>query len=399
MISDKVNFTNNQGQQLVGKVNLPVDQKPHNFVIFAHCFTCTKNLIAIRNISNALTNYGFGVLRFDFAGLGESEGDFAETNFSGNIEDLIAAADFLKENYTAPSLLIGHSLGGAAVLFAASKIESIKAVSTIAAPSDPMHVKKLLQDSVEEISKKGHATVLLSGRPFTIKKQFLDDLENKSLMDVVANLRKPLLVLHSPQDTLVKINNAEEIYKAAFHPKSFISLDQADHLLSKKEDSLYVGEVIGGWASRYVDIPEAAKLSTQDEVVASLSHEDNFLTQMKVGSHYMLADEPISAGGNNFGPNPYELVTAGLSACTSMTLHMYAKRKKWDLQKVNVHISHTKEEVEDGLKQDVFTRHIEMQGELDEKQRKRLIEIANKCPVHKTLHQGSKVVTLEKKCI
>lgn len=399
MISDKVNFTNNQGQQLVGKVNLPVDQKPHNFVIFAHCFTCTKNLIAIRNISNALTNYGFGVLRFDFAGLGESEGDFAETNFSGNIEDLIAAADFLKENYTAPSLLIGHSLGGAAVLFAASKIESIKAVSTIAAPSDPMHVKKLLQDSVEEISKKGYATVLLSGRPFTIKKQFLDDLENKSLMDIVANLRKPLLVLHSPQDTLVKIINAEEIYKAAFHPKSFISLDQADHLLSKKEDSLYVGEVIGGWASRYVDIPEAAKLSTQDEVVASLSHEDNFLTQMKVGSHYMLADEPISAGGNNFGPNPYELVTAGLSACTSMTLHMYAKRKKWDLQKVNVHISHTKEEVEDGQKQDVFTRHIEMQGELDEKQRKRLIEIANKCPVHKTLHQGSKVVTLEKKCI
>lgn len=399
MKSDKVNFTNEQGQELAGKISLPVDQKPHNFVIFAHCFTCTKNLIAIRNLSNALTNHGFGVLRFDFAGLGESEGDFAETNFSGNIQDLIAAANYLKEKHTAPRLLIGHSLGGAAVLFAASKIESIKAVATIAAPSEPMHVKNLIQDSVEEISEKGQAQVSLGGRPFTIKKQFLDDLENNSLLDLVADLRKPLLILHSPQDRVVTINNAEELFKAAFHPKSFISLDQADHLLSKKEDSLYVGEVIASWASRYVEIPEVIELNTTDEVVASLAQEDNFLTRMKVGSHYMLADEPLNVGGNDFGPNPFELVTAGLSACTSMTLHMYAKHKEWDLQKVNVHISHSKEEVEEGTKQDVFTRHIEIQGELDKKQRKRLIEIANKCPVHKTLTQGSKVVTLEKECL
>lgn len=399
MKSDKVNFTNEQGQELAGKISLPVDQKPHNFVIFAHCFTCTKNLIAIRNLSNALTNHGFGVLRFDFAGLGESEGDFAETNFSGNIQDLIAAANYLKEKHTAPRLLIGHSLGGAAVLFAASKIESIKAVATIAAPSEPMHVKNLIQDSVEEISEKGQAQVSLGGRPFTIKKQFLDDLENNSLLDLVADLRKPLLILHSPQDRVVTINNAEELFKAAFHPKSFISLDQADHLLSKKEDSLYVGEVIASWASRYVEIPEVIELNTTDEVVASLAQEDNFLTRMKVGSHYMLADEPLNVGGNDFGPNPFELVTAGLSACTSMTLHMYAKHKEWDLQKVNVHISHSKEEVEEGTKQDVFTRHIEIQGELDKKQRKRLIEIANKCPVHKTLTQGSKVITLEKECL
>lgn len=399
MKSDKVNFTNEQGQELAGKISLPVDQKPHNFVIFAHCFTCTKNLIAIRNLSNALTNHGFGVLRFDFTGLGESEGDFAETNFSGNIQDLIAAANYLKEKHTAPRLLIGHSLGGAAVLFAASKIESIKAVATIAAPSEPMHVKNLIQDSVEEISEKGQAQVSLGGRPFTIKKQFLDDLENNSLLDLVADLRKPLLILHSPQDRVVTINNAEELFKAAFHPKSFISLDQADHLLSKKEDSLYVGEVIASWASRYVEIPEVIELNTTDEVVASLAQEDNFLTRMKVGSHYMLADEPLNVGGNDFGPNPFELVTAGLSACTSMTLHMYAKHKEWDLQKVNVHISHSKEEVEEGTKQDVFTRHIEIQGELDKKQRKRLIEIANKCPVHKTLTQGSKVVTLEKECL
>ena len=300
MKSDKVNFTNEQGQELAGKISLPVDQKPHNFVIFAHCFTCTKNLIAIRNLSNALTNHGFRVLRFDFTGLGESEGDFAETNFSGNIQDLIAAANYLKEKHTAPRLLIGHSLGGAAVLFAASKIESIKAVATIAAPSEPMHVKNLIQDSVEEISEKGQAQVSLGGRPFTIKKQFLDDLENNSLLDLVADLRKPLLILHSPQDRVVTINNAEELFKAAFHPKSFISLDQADHLLSKKEDSLYVGEVIASWASRYVEIPEVIELNTTDEVVASLAQEDNFLTRMKVGSHYMLADEPLNVGGNDF---------------------------------------------------------------------------------------------------
>ncbi|MDT0293983.1 alpha/beta fold hydrolase [Mesonia ostreae] len=398
MKSDKVNFTNKQGQELVGKISLPVDQKPHNFVIFAHCFTCTKNLIAIRNLSNALTSHGFGVLRFDFAGLGESEGDFAETNFSGNIQDLIAAANYLKEKHIAPSLLIGHSLGGAAVLFAASMIDSVTAVATIGAPSEPIHVKNLIQDSVEEISEKGHAKVSLGGRPFTIKKQFLDDLENNSLLELVADLRKPFLILHSPQDRVVTIENAEKLFKAAFHPKSFITLDQADHLLSRKEDSLYVGEVIASWASRYVEIPEIVELDTKDEVVASLAKEDNFLTRMKVGSHYMLADEPLSVGGNDFGPNPFELVTAGLSACTAMTLHMYARRKEWDLQNVHVHISHTKERTGDiGPKQDVFTRHIEMKGELDVEQREKLIEIANKCPVHKTLHQTSKVVTFEKK--
>lgn len=399
MKSGKVNFKNHQNQQLAGKIALPLDQDPHNFVIFAHCFTCTKNLLAIKNVSNALTSQGFGVLSFDFTGLGESDGEFAETNFSGNVQDLIAAADFLKENYKAPTLLVGHSLGGAAVYFAANEIESITAIATIGAPSEPVHVKKLLQDSVEEISQNGVANVLLSGRPFTIKKQFLDDLENQSLLDLVAKQKKAILVLHSPQDATVSINNAEEIYKAAFHPKSFVSLDGADHLLSNKKDSLYVGKVIANWASRYVEIPQQAKLSTKDEVVSSLSKEDNFLTQMKVGSHYMVADEPTDIGGNDYGPNPYELVAAGLAACTSMTLQLYAKRKEWDLQKVEVHISHTKEEVEEEVLKDVFTRHIVMHGELDEKQRKRLIAIANKCPVHKTLHQGSKVVTVERESL
>jgi len=338
------------------------------------------------------------VLRFDFTGLGESEGEFADTNFSGNVEDLVAAARFLEEEYIAPSLLVGHSLGGAAVLFASALLKSVKAVATIGAPSEPVHVKNLLQESMEEITKKGHAKVSLGGRPFTIKKQFLDDLENNSLLELVADLRKPLLILHSPQDNVVEIENAEKLFKAAFHPKSFITLDKADHLLSSNADSSYVGEVIASWASRYLEIPKAIELDTKDEVVATLAKQDKFATYMKVGSHYMLADEPLSVGGNDYGPNPYELVNAGLAACTAMTLHMYARRKEWDLQRVHVHVSHKKERTGDiGPKQDVFTRHLEINGNLDDKQHKRLVEIANKCPVHQTLHQESKVVTFEKK--
>ena len=262
----KVSFKNKDEVQLAGRLELPLNQKPHNFVIFSHCFTCTKNLTAVKNIGHALTNAGFGVLRFDFTGLGESEGDFENTNFSGNVEDLVEAADFLKNNYTAPTLLIGHSLGGAAAIFAASKIESIKTVAVINSPSHPSHVKHLLKDSTHEINKNGKAKVNLGGIDFTIKKQFLDDLENKSLIDVVSNFNRALLILHSPQDTTVAIKNAEEIYSAACHPKSFVSLDGADHMLSKKEDSLYVGEVIAGWASRYVEIPPKEAIKSKSRV-------------------------------------------------------------------------------------------------------------------------------------
>src|SRR5690554_1528898 len=257
---EKVSFKNKDKEQLAGRLELPLDQKPHNFVIFAHCFTCTKNLTAIRNVSRALTSSGFGVLRFDFTGLGESEGDFENTNFSGNVDDLIVAAEFLKENYAAPTLLIGHSLGGAAALFAAARLPYIKAVAVINSPSHPSHVMHLLKDSETEINKHGKARVNLGGVDFTIKKQFLDDLENKLLQDVVRDFRKALLILHSPQDTVVGIKNAEEIFIAARHPKSFVSLDGIDHLLSKKEHSQYVGKVIAGWASHYVSI------SPQEEV-------------------------------------------------------------------------------------------------------------------------------------
>ncbi len=400
MSLSKVTFTNPEGQTLSGRLELPADQHPHNFVLFAHCFTCNKNLGAVRNISRGLTSQGFGVLRFDFTGLGESEGDFADTNFSGNVEDLISAADFLAKEYQAPTLLVGHSLGGAASIFAAAEIDSIKAVATVGAPSNPKHVKHLLQSSIPEIETHGKAVVNLSGRDFTIKKQFLDDLETKSLPEIAKNLGKALLVMHSPQDTTVGIQNAEEIYLAAKHPKSFVTLDGADHLLMKKEDSVYVGKVIAGWSSRYVDIPDAPKISSKHHVVANLGNDEGYTTQMKVGNHYMVADEPESVGGHDFGPSPYEYVSAGLSACTAMTIKMYVARKNWDLQNVEVHTNYSKTHAEDcencedpTAKIDTFEREIKLDGDLDEKQITRILQIADKCPVHKTLHSETQVIT------
>ncbi|GAA4274869.1 bifunctional alpha/beta hydrolase/OsmC family protein [Aquimarina gracilis] len=400
MSLSKVTFTNTEGQTLSGRLELPADQHPHNFVLFAHCFTCNKNLGAVRNISRGLTSQGFAVLRFDFTGLGESEGDFADTNFSGNVEDLVVAADFLKKEYRAPTLLVGHSLGGAAAIFAAAQIDSIKAVATIGAPSNPKHVKHLLKSGIEEIETNGKAVVNLSGRDFTIKKQFLDDLETKSLPEVAQNLNKALLVMHSPQDTTVAIKNAEEIYVAARHPKSFVTLDGADHLLMQKGDSIYAGKVIAGWSSRYVDLPEEPKISSKHHVVASLHGGEGYTTQMKVGNHYMVADEPESVGGNDFGPSPYEFVSAGLSACTAMTIKMYVARKGWDLQNIEVHTSYGKihavdcENCEDPTaKIDTFEREIKLEGNLDEKQIARILQIADKCPVHRTLHSETQVIT------
>ncbi|WP_411031934.1 alpha/beta fold hydrolase [Spongiimicrobium sp. 3-5] len=396
----KITFENQDGQKLVGRLELPADRHPHNYAIFAHCFTCNKNLLAIKNIGKALTANGFGVLRFDFTGLGESEGDFADTNFSGNVGDLVAAANHLKENYEAPTLIIGHSLGGAAAIFAAAEIPSIKAVATIGAPSNPEHVKHLLRSGIEEIQTSGKAVVNLSGRDFTIKKQFLDDLETQSLPQVAKGLRLPLLIMHSPQDDTVGIKNAEEIYLAAHHPKSFVSLDNADHLLSDKRDSQYVGKVIAGWAQRYVDIPEISNLRSKHQVAASLDGDDGFTTQMKIGNHYVLADEPLEVGGNDFGPSPYELVSAGLSACTAMTIQMYAKRKGWPVDNVEVHTSYGKDHAADceacelpSAKIDTFNREIKLTGDLDEKQRQRIMQIADKCPVHRTLHSETQVIT------
>ena len=396
----KVAFLNRDNQELKGRLELPLNQKPHNFAVFAHCFTCNKNLSAVKNISRALTANGFGVLRFDFTGLGESDGDFENTNFSGNVDDLISAANFLTENFAAPTVIIGHSLGGAAAIFAASKLNSIKAVATIGAPSNPKHVQNLLRSNIDEIKANGKAVVDLGGREFTIKKQFLDDLDAQSLPEVAKNLSKALLIIHSPQDSTVEIKNAEEIYVAAKHPKSFVSIDGADHLLLKKEDSLYVGNLIANWTKRYLSIPTAETLKPTHQVLASLDADDGFSTQMKVGSHYMIADEPTSFGGNNFGPSPYEYVSAGLSACTAMTIQMYAKRKNWHVENVEVHTSYGKTHAKDcndcentNAKIDVFNREIKLRGDLDDKQIKRLLQIADKCPVHKTLHATVQVIT------
>ena len=400
MAATKIEFQNEDAYQLSARLDLPIDQKPHAYAIFAHCFTCNKNLSAVKNITRELTSNGFGVLRFDFTGLGESEGDFENTNFSGNVEDLVAAADYLKENYQAPTLLVGHSLGGATVIFAAADIDSVKAVATIGAPSNPDHVQHLFKSDLEEIEASGKAVVNLSGRDFTIKKQFLDDLETKSLPETAKNLRKALLVMHSPQDDTVGIKNAEEIYVSAHHPKSFVSLDGADHLLMNKKDSIYAGQVVAGWAQRYVDIPEESNLKSKHQVVASLDDEDGFTTAMKVGNHYMVADEPTSFGGNDFGPSPYEFVSAGLSACTAMTVQMYVRRKGWPLKNIEVHTSYGKSHAEDceacesdSAKIDTFHREIKLIGDLDEKQIARVLQIADKCPVHKTLHSETQVIT------
>ncbi len=390
----KLNIPNSKGRILNAHIELPANQKPKFYAIFAHCFTCTSSLSAVKNISRSLTNYGFGVVRFDFTGLGRSEGEFQESHFSGNVADLIAVNNYISTNYQTPSLLVGHSLGGAAVIVAASKLSNIKAVATVGAPADVHHVTHLFSHGINEVEKKGEVAVNIGGRPFKINKDFVEDFSKTDLPNIVKTLKKPLLLMHSPTDKVVGINNAEKIYQSAHHPKSFVTLDNADHLLMNSKDSLYAGNIIGTWAQRYFVKEEELVLDTNDE--QSVGHlnitEENFTTKIQIKNHSLIADEPIKVGGDDFGPTPYDYLNASLIACTAMTLKMYAQRKKWDLQEVFVYISHSKKTTEElQIKSekftsvDFFTKKLKLIGNLDDSQKKRLQEIASKCPVHKTL--------------
>ena len=391
----KLTFTNADGVQLSGRLDLPVDGRPTAYALFAHCFTCTKNLKAVTHINRALTREGIAVLRFDFTGLGESQGDFADTNFSSNVGDLVAAAEFMEAEYQAPGILIGHSLGGAAVLQAAAQIPSARAVATIGAPADPAHVTRLLVDDTKaQIVREGEAAVKLAGRTFRIKKQFLEDLEKTRMQETISGLDRALLILHAPMDDTVGIDNAARIFQAARHPKSFVSLDRADHLLSHSEDSLYAGAMIAAWASKYVATLQdrQSEETPRDSRVTARIGRSGFLTDIRVGDHSVIADEPIAAGGTNLGPSPYDLLSAALGACTAMTLRMYADRKQWPLEAVTVRLDHQKIHAEDCKdcrtkegKLDRIRRDLEIEGPLDDPQRKRLAEIADRCPVHRTL--------------
>ncbi|MEB2784756.1 bifunctional alpha/beta hydrolase/OsmC family protein [Algoriphagus persicinus] len=391
----KLTFTNRDDIELAAHLYQPVDQKPHFFVIFAHCFTCSKNFSAVTRICTALSQNGIAALSFDFTGLGMSEGEFTESTFTSNVSDLLDAADFLAQEYQAPKMLIGHSLGGAAVLYAAAEMSEVEAIVTIAAPAFPGHVRNLFMNSLEEIEESGSATVKIGGRPFNISKSFVDDLEQKPLHTFLKKLRKSLLIMHSPQDEIVDISNAAEIYNAAFHPKSFISLDGANHLVSNPRDSEYIAELIGSWSKRYVLVQEENRVNDTrgNQVFVRLSGQ-KYTTEVMTPNHQLIADEPAEVGGDDMGPNPYDLLMASLGSCTAMTLKMYAERKKWPLEQVSVFLNHEKVHLADSThpeeksaKVSQFTRIIEIEGELDSEQRKKLLEISNKCPVHRTLQE------------
>jgi putative redox protein len=401
--SERFQFSGSDGLKLAATLDLP-DADPVAYALFAHCFTCGKDVLAAKRIAAGLIARGIAVLRFDFTGLGASEGEFANSTFSSNIADLVLAADHLRQTRKAPALLIGHSLGGAAILAAAVQIPEAKAVVTIAAPSDPAHVTHMFADRIEDIKAQGKVEVSLAGRPFHIKREFLDDIAEHNLMGQVGRLHKALLILHSPTDDTVGIDNATHIFTAARHPKSFISLLGADHLLSQKRDTSYVADVIASWAQRYLDsLPAAA--ATADEtgprsVIVQETHRSTFQQTVTIGPHRLIADEPIASGGEDTGPGPYDYLLAALGACTSMTMRLYAKRKSLPLDRVTVMLRHSKIHAEDcadcetkvGLL-DQIEREIAIDGALDAEQRQKLMEIADKCPVHRTLTSEVRIAT------
>lgn len=411
MPKQRVTFPSPAGVTLAGLLDTP-DQPPRAWALFAHCFTCSKDSKAAAFIARALAEAGFGVLRFDFTGLGGSGGDFGNTHFSGNVDDLVAAADWLRAQHGVPALLIGHSLGGAAVLAAAQHIPDSVAVATVGAPFEPAHVTHQLGDRLAEIHAKGEAAVTLAGREFTVKQAFVDDLAAQPQTERIRGLQRPLLVLHAPDDATVGVDNARQIFDAARHPKSFVALDGADHLLNRASDARFAAGVIAAWAQRYLPEPsESIPAKTMPTALQGTSAGDGvvlvsergtgaFTVSVSAGPHHFLMDEPAAVGGDNLGPSPYDMLGAALGACTAMTLRMFARRKGWPLESVRVALVHDKVHATDGERCetqsgqiDRIARVIELTGELSDAQRERLIEIADRCPVHQTLHNEVSVVT------
>lgn len=400
MPTERITFPGHDGDSLAARLDLP-DGPVLATALFAHCFTCSKDIPAARRIAGRLASMGIAVLRFDFTGLGHSDGEFANTSFTSNVQDLIAACGYLTTRNMAPSLLIGHSLGGAAVLKAANEISGVKAVVTLGAPFDPQHVTHNFASAVPDIVRDGAAEVCLGGRPFTIGKQFLDDIASSGLAESIASLKAALLVMHAPLDDIVGIDNASRIFLAARHPKSFVTLDDADHLITRASDAEYAADVIAAWLSRYVDLSPPAPPPGAPEGVIRVSEADprGFLQDIQSGPDiHLYADEPVAYGGSNRGLSPYGLTSAGLGACTSMTIRMYARRKGWPLDHVSVDVTHDKVHAQDAdtgssTRIDQFERLIRLTGDLNTEQRARLLEIADKCPVHRTLEHSARIRT------
>lgn len=401
MGGERVSFTNLQDQRLSALLNLPAGP-PKAYALFAHCFTCGKDIPSARVIAETLVAHGIAVLRFDFTGLGGSEGDFANANFSSNVDDLVAAADYLRRTAEAPALLIGHSLGGAAVLAAASRILEAKAVATIGAPCDPSHVTNLFADHIETIEAKGTVTVSLAGRPFAIKRQFLDDISEQKLVPLITNLRMALLVMHAPTDQTVGIQNASFIFGHAKHPKSFVSLDGADHLLKRQADAAFAADMLAVWAMRHT-LHGVPRVPDDRAALVFETRAGRFQESLALGRHHLLADEPVSSGGLDSGPSPYELLLGGLGACTAMTIRLYADRKEYPLDRVVVALQHSRVHAVDGQAAcdgkpaalERIDRRITLDGNLDAEQRAKLMEIADKCPVHRTLTSHVDICTSE----
>ncbi len=402
--TQRIEFDGSHGEPLAARLELPAGAI-RAFALFAHCFTCSKDAVAASRISRALTDSGVAVLRFDFTGLGQSGGDFENTNFSSNVDDIVHAAAFLGSHYRAPSILIGHSLGGAAVLAAASRIEGVAAVVTIGAPADPHHVVHLLGDDLTAIERDGVAELDLGGRPFRIQLQFLRDLEMQPQQERIASLGAALLVMHSPSDDTVSVDNARLIFDAARHPKSFVALDGANHLLTDRDDAAYVATIIGAWVSRYALDADPHQITVPDpeladgRVLVSETAARGFTQEIRAGRHVFRADEPLGIG-TDLGPSPYDLLLAALGACTSMTIRMYADRKTWPLEHVSVELAHSRTHANDCANCDESTEHLQhiervitITGDLDDTERDALLAIADKCPVHRTLHAGVLVTT------